>query len=134
MILDKTPIQRFIGQGIVFPLVLSNGKTPIVSGFELIRSSIRMILGWPNGTRYYLAEFGSRLEELLEEPNDEVLKAVVRTFVIDAITDWEKRIYLVSSEIVNVTPTRVDIQLTYRVVNSQTEDTYIFPFYRKINT
>jgi phage baseplate assembly protein W len=128
---DK-PIKDFIGSGISFPIQLNNGKVVVSSGFELIRSSILMILGWPVGTRFYLSEFGSKLEDLLEEPNDDILKQIIYTFVVDPITVWEKRITLVDVSLEDVTQTKLNLRMTYRILNSQTTDTFVFPFYRNI--
>ena len=133
MTFDKKPLENFIGAGIVFPIELDKGKAVVKSGFELIRSSINLIIGWPYGSRFYLSEFGSRIEELLEEPNDEVLRMLINTFVIDSINQWEKRIFLTGADIVDVSPTKIKILLRYRIINSQTEDSFIYPFYRKIN-
>jgi phage baseplate assembly protein W len=128
---DK-PLKDFIGSGISFPIQLNQGRAVLSSGFELIRSSIKMILGWPVGSRFYLAEFGSKLEELLEEPNDDILKQIIYTFVVDPITVWEKRVSLVDVSLEDVTSTKLNLRMTYRIVNSQTTDTFVFPFYRNI--
>jgi phage baseplate assembly protein W len=128
---DK-PIQNFIGSGLTFPIELNNGRGVIKTGFDLIRSSIRAIVMWPEGQRFYLAEFGSKLERLIEEPNDDVLKQIIYTFIVDPINQWEKRISLTQAEIVSVDDRSINISLTYRILNSQSEDSFIFPFYRKI--
>lgn len=128
---DK-PLKDFIGSGIAFPIKLTNGRAVVTSGFELIRSSIQMILGWPVGTRFYLSEFGSKLEELLEEPNDDILKQIIYTFVVDPITVWDKRVSLVDVSLEDITETKLSLRMTYRIVNSQTTDTFVFPFYRNI--
>lgn len=128
---DK-PIQNFIGSGLTFPIELTNGRGVIKTGFDLIRSSIKVIVGWPEGRRFFLAEFGSRLERLVEEPNDDILKQIIYTFIVDPINFWEKRIALIDATIADVDDTRIEIHLRYRILNSQTEDSFIFPFYRKI--
>jgi phage baseplate assembly protein W len=129
---EQKVVQDFIGKGITFPIQLVNGKPPIETGFQLIRASIRNILGWPYGQRFFLTEFGSRLQELIEEPNDYVLKNLINTFVVDAITDWEKRIQLIDAQIENQDGVKINIRLVYRIVNSQQVDNFIFPFYRQI--
>lgn len=132
MAFQQKPIQDFIGKGITFPIVLENGKPKVESGFQLIRSSIAMILTWPYGTRFFLGEFGSRLEELLEEPNDEILKNLINVFVVDAINDWEKRVELLSVTILDIDYKTIHIGLRYKIINTQLQDNYIFPFYRQI--
>lgn len=129
---NPKPVQDFIGQGLTFPINLQNGKPSIDSGFNLIRASIRNILAFEYGTRYFLAEFGSRLNELLEEPNDEILWNTINTFIVDAITTWEKRVSTISTQIVSSSPEKVEVSILYRVNNSQTVDNFIYPFYRQI--
>src|SRR6478735_6022309 len=95
---QDVPIQNFIGSGLTFPIELDNGRGVIKTGFDLIRSSIRAIVMWPVGSRFYLAEFGSKLERLIEEPNDDILKQIIYTFIVDPINQWEKRIQLLSAQ------------------------------------
>jgi len=128
----KEPIQDFIGKGIIFPIELVKGKPPLQTGFPLIRSSISVILGWLYGTRFMLGEFGSRLKELIEEPNDDVLKTIVEQFVIEAIVKWETRIEQTRASVLRVTLEKVEVQIDYKVVNSQREDSFIYPFYKNI--
>ena len=86
-------------RGYYFPLQMLNGR-PVMGDFkDLIKSSIRTILGWPLGTRYFNDYFGSRVHELLEEPNDTILKTFIRRYVIDSITQHETRIVLDSVNI-----------------------------------
>ena len=124
--------QSFVGQGITLPLKLVNGKPPLESGFELIRSSIIMILSWKYGSRFFLGEFGSKLHLLLEEPNDDILQETIEVFVIDAITNWDPRIELVESIIERPNESTINLTITYKILNTKKEDTFTFPFYRKI--
>lgn len=129
---NPKPVADFIGNGLIFPIKLTNGRGTIYSGFDLLRSSIRNILAFKYGTKFFSGEFGSRLNELMEEPNDEVLKNLIETFVFQAITRWEKRVSTVSSSIVRVDSATVQVQITYQIKNSQSVDNFIYPFYRQI--
>jgi len=128
-------IDQYLGKGIIFPVELSpSGSAVIRGGPDLIKSSIFMILSWPKNHRIFLNEFGSRLEELLEEPNDELLKGLVEYFVIDSLRDWEKRIILLDSVIERMFVEKLDVKILYRIKASGFEDTLTFPFYRNIPT
>lgn len=61
---------------------------------DLVWSSIVLILSTPIGTRIMLPEFGSRISDLLWEPNDEVLRSLAKTYIIDAIGRWEPRVQI----------------------------------------
>lgn len=133
MAFEIKTLKNFIGGGITLPIKLVNGKPPIESGFDLIRASIRMILSWEFGTRFFLNEFGSELNSLLEEPNDHVLENLISTFVTDAVTRWENRVQLLDVQVQREESiSKISITLTYRIVNTQREDTFVFPFYRNI--
>lgn len=125
--------ENYIGSGITLPLKISNGTVPLDSGVELIRSSIRMILFWLKGTRFFLTEFGSKMEELLEEPNDNVLSHLCYTIITDALNTWEKRIEVMDVNISIEDRGKLKVSITYKIITSQRLDTFTFPFYSEIN-
>ena len=127
-------IKKFIGSGITFPLQIEKGSVVVKSDFSLIRSSIGIILNWQIGTRFYNERFGSRIWECLEEPNDNVVKALLSHFIIESLTLWEKRIELKNNSLIytKVSHDKINITLTYRLKNSNIEETYIYPFYKEI--
>ena len=112
--------------GLAFPLELSSGKHLVVSGVDLIQSSLKIIISWPMFTRYYVGEFGSRVYEILEEPNDDILINLIRRFVIDAINTWEKRIELISLEVTRPSPEKLSIDLTYNIRESNSEGSFYY--------
>jgi phage baseplate assembly protein W len=128
-------LNKRIGQGLAFPIQLdSNGRAVVSGGSELINSSLRSILYWLVGTRFMLGEFGSMVYQLLHQPTDSVLVGLIRTYVIDAITKWEKRITLKQVNFKIISDTEVNIELVYTLANSTTQGSFVFPFYTKINT
>jgi len=129
---DET-VNRFIGKALTFPIEIdANGRAVISEGVEVIKRSIETIIGWPHGTRWFLNEFGSKLEDVLEEPNDLVLKALVKSELIQVITRWEKRIIPLDIKFLDATDTSVNIFVAYQIRNTQVEDSFVFPFYRRI--
>ena len=90
----------FLGKGLRYPFrfqSLSGGtqvSTATSREHEHIRESILQILGTRIGERFMNPEFGSRLKDLVFEQNDEVLKGLLRHYVIDAIKRWEKRVII----------------------------------------
>lgn len=116
-------------QGLVFPLELSSGKHVIAEGEDLIKSSIKIILSWPLFTREYEDDFGSRIHEALEDQNDEVLITLVKRFVIDSITKWEKRIELKKMTFERPSNEKLIVDLLYRIKDINIEDTLRYTFY-----
>ncbi len=126
-------VNRFIGKTLTFPIEIDvNGRAVISEGVDVIRRSIETILSSPRGTRYFLNEFGSDLESVLEEPNDLVLEALVKKELIESITQWEKRIIPLDIRFLDATDTKINIYVSYQIRNTQVEDSFVFPFYRRI--
>lgn len=124
---------RFLGRAIKFPLRIINGKPLIADSRESIEQSVYRILSTEEGSRFFLPEYGSRLHELMFEPNDDVVHSLLRQFIFEAIQRWEKRI-----KFIDVTFTqdndRIDCLINYRILATSESLNFIFPFYKKINT
>jgi len=127
-------VDDFLGKGVTLPMNLVNGAWPLETGVTLIRESIKMILRWVYGTRFFLVEFGSKLEQLLEEPNDEVLRSIAYELIVDALSTWEKRVEVIEVAIERPDFHKLNLKLTYMIVASKKTDTFVFPFYSKITT
>lgn len=90
-----------LGRGLDFPFRFDprTGAVTLSEEEAHIRASIRQILGTRIGERLMRPEFGSRIHELVFEPNDQVLKSLVRHYVIEALERWEKRIRMLKVEV-----------------------------------
>jgi len=115
-------------KGLMFPLELVSGKHVLVEGIDLIQASIKIIIAWPLFVRFYEGNFGSRIYEVLEEPNDDILVNLIRRFVIDAITQWEKRVELKSLTIERVSSENVSIELVYNIKESNIEGSFYYNY------
>lgn len=129
---DPALIAEF-GKALKFPIELVGGKATLVTGVELIRQSIIQILSWPMGTRYYLYEFGSSIESVIDEPSIN-LNSIVNYHITTPLNKWEKRVELINSSIILIGIDKVDIQLTYKLTRLNITDTFIYPFYRNLQS
>lgn len=64
-----------------------------------------------------------------------VLRALLRHYVIDAITRWEKRVYVTDVSF-DESPVGSDqnlfrVRIAYRVIQAQVDGNLIFPFWRE---
>lgn len=85
--------------GLFFPIIIDNG-TPAEPGLEdSIESSIRIILAYDIGHRFFLGSFGSILDSLIGAPNTHKAHGIISLFVVKAITRWERRLYDIDSEV-----------------------------------
>lgn len=102
------------------------------TGSDTIRASVIHILGTHIGERVHLIDFGSRLQELVFEPDDDAFVTLAQTFINEALRRWEPRIDLLSTEVIlKPTTNKADILITYRIRGPvQQEDVLSFQFSR----
>lgn len=131
---------EFLGKGLRFPFtfqVRSGGaqiSTATSSDHAHIHESIKQILGTRKGERFMRPEFGTRLHELVFERNDRLLYGLIRHEVIEALDTWEPRVIIKD---VVVGPDSTDdhlvlVDIRYRLISSQVEGNYVYPFYREV--
>lgn len=114
-------------KGLVFPLVLDGGKPEIGTGISLIKSSILIILSWFYD-REFTQEFRSRLDEVTEEPNDDITLDLVRHFTVESISTWEKRIELLEVEVNRPEINSLSIHIRFYSKELSIEDTFNFNY------
>jgi phage baseplate assembly protein W len=130
----------FLGKGLKYPFRFQSvsGGTEVSTAtsreHDHIQESILQILGTRPGERLMNPEFGSKLYDLVFEQNDEVLKGLIRHYVIDAIKRWEKRV-IITGVTFDDTPQNIDrnllsVRISYRVIQSQAKGTLVYPFCR----
>jgi phage baseplate assembly protein W len=131
----------FLGKGMKYPFRFQSvsGGTDVSAAtsreHDHIRESILQILGTRPGERLMNPEFGSRLHDLVFEQNDEILKGLIRHYVIDAIKRWEKRVVITAVSF-DDTPQTIDrnllpIRISYNVIQSEVEGSLVYPFCRE---
>lgn len=125
-------INKFLGSGLAYPVIIDSKGSPVIAkGIELIRSSIINILSWPLNQRFFLPQFGSMINFLIEEPNDILLRGLVRYYIEESLNQWEPRINILDITF-QAKNEMLNCEITYSVINSEIEDTFVYPFYRKI--
>lgn len=126
-------LDKFIGVGLVFPIILDDkGGANIEGGFNLINASIKSILSWMVGTRFFLGEYGSKLELLIEEPNDNVLQATLEHYTKEALENFETRINVLTISFERKDIYTINITMIYQLINTDIRNTFIFPYYSQL--
>jgi phage baseplate assembly protein W len=125
--------QRVLGRGISYPFSFaSTGKAEnidVTQGVAKINQSIMMILSTRVGERIMLPEYGSRLPELVFDPNDEILHAELQFYTADALSRWEKRITVTSVVTVdNSDASEVGIHIEYLINKLHVIGSFVYPF------
>ena len=126
---------EIIGTGLQCPDSFNDtsGKVKSSTGVDRINQSIIHILSTPVGLRYFVPEFGCRINELIFEPNDYILEDMLILYIKEALTRWENRIKVL--EIVPMVikgENTVPINITYNLVNTNSVYNFVYPFNRQI--
>lgn len=133
-------VLEFLGKGLRFPFTFqrrSGGaqiSTATSSDHAHIHESIRQILGTRKGERFMRPEFGTRLYELVFEPNDRLLYGLIRHEVMEALDEWEPRV-VVTDVIVAASDTDehlVLVDIRYRLISAQVSGNLVWPFWREL--
>jgi len=90
-----------------------------------------MILSTAPGERVMLPEFGCGIQELVFEPNSDLVRESMAARVRTALLRWEPRIDVldVNSEAPIGQPNLVLIRVDYRVRSANTVHNLVYPFY-----
>lgn len=88
-----------IGIGAIFPIELEEndqGQTgwyPVYGDSKLIEENIKALLLYEIGQRLRQEDFGTRLIEVLEEPNTS-LSFLIREYIMQALNKYESRVLI----------------------------------------
>ena len=86
--------------GAPYPIATTpKGYLPSISGVDTIKADLLQLLLTYPGSRVMLPAFGTRLKDLIFEPNDIILRDRARDMIIDAISQWEPRIAVEAIEV-----------------------------------
>ena len=122
----------FIGRGILWPLrVDQSGSIALGSGPDDINASIRMAIMTAPGERVMRPQFGCRVWDLLFEPINANTLGLMGEAIRDTVSQWEPRVDLedVAVEPDPASPSRVTIDVRYRVKATNDRRNLVFPFY-----
>ena len=102
--------------GLYFPLIFDSG-TILYPGIEQsIDASIKHILTWDYGKRYFNPAFGSRLNSMLGEGATSDALTSLKQDIQDAISTWEPRLSNVSVTLTAIGE-KVNLSVTGQITN-----------------
>ncbi len=126
------PTKDFLGSGWKFPPRLdTRGRIELAHQEQDIEEAIYMILMTNKGERPMRPEFGSELSRLQFAPSDAATAGLARRYVQEALLRWEPRIDLVQvhANPDPASPSRLMIDVRYRIRANNNERNLVFPFY-----
>lgn len=104
-----------------------NGGYLTISGVSKILQSIYIILSTPKGTRFFNPEFGTRIYQCLFEPNDFILKDLLKTYVVEDLQQQEPRCVFDAEVKLERGSNKAEIKIKFAVKG--TEDVYEYKYY-----
>ena len=124
--------REFLGTGFRFPLVPdATGSLGWSSGDANVEQSLQILLMTVAGERVMRAELGTDAERMVFAPGSERYLRLLETTIEEAVRDWESRVDLVEvrAEAEPSDATHVIVSIAYRVRQSNTRHSLVFPFY-----
>jgi phage baseplate assembly protein W len=121
----------FLGIGWKLPVSLEDGRIAMAEYEESIRESIWIILATARGERRMRPDFGCGIHDLVFAVPSGETSGRVASEVRQALILWEPRIELldVSAGTDEAEPTRLLIQIEYRVRATNNRFNLVYPFY-----
>ena len=146
-----TNFSPFLGKGARYPFAFDEitggvktassegyylGNPAINDSLEKINGSIENILSTTLNKRFFLPTFGSKVNSLVFEPNDDIFADTIRIYIGEALNTWEKRIIVLSTDVLtdntDLDNHTAKITVNYKVISSQKVGNYIYPFVRSL--
>lgn len=126
-----------IGTAGEYPMNVASGSGKVISGKEVIVASMLQLLGIRKGELPENPYLGSNLHLAEHEPIDEVLESLLRTYILDALrptvnNPGEGRARVIDMSFDFDDTAIVKINITYEILASNEIDTFVYPFYRKL--
>ena len=125
--------KEFLGRGWKFPpgVDLASGRVATSEYEQDIRESLWIILSTAKGERVMRPDFGCGIHELVFDPIGTATVGRFASSVREAITEWEPRVELVAVEIETAEAAngKLEIDVRYRVRETNNEFNLVYPFY-----
>ena len=121
----------FLGVGWGFPVSLDRGRIAMDRYEESIRQAVWIILATARGERQMRPDFGCGIHDLVFATNSAETAGRVATDVREALVLWEPRIDLENVDVTSdpAEPSRLLIQIEYRVRSTNNRFNLVYPFY-----
>jgi uncharacterized protein len=123
---------EFVGRGVSLPVATGpTGALALVGDDEVIRRSIRLIVGTAFGERPMRPEFGCGLHDLVFAGNDSRTAGQAAYEVQASLARWETRIDVLDVDVSfpGAGPGVMHVAITYRRRGTNDPRNLVFPFY-----
>lgn len=122
----------FVGRGFRFPFAVDHtGAVAMASGHDVIEGSMVVIISTAPGERVMRPDFGCAIWEQLFDPVNHNTLGLMSEAVRQALSRWEPRIDIeaVVAQPAADSPGCVEIDIDYRVRDTNERRNLVYPFY-----
>lgn len=130
--------KSFLGTGWGFPPAFQEQtlSLELVSEEKDIRQSLFILLSTVPGERLLNPSFGCDLSSLVFERITESLRYEIKSMVSRAISLFESRVTVekVEVQIISIEPGMLQVVVDYKVVQTNSRDNIVYPFYLQEGT
>jgi phage baseplate assembly protein W len=114
--------------GLSFPFRIdpTTGGVSWSFGTDKLRQNIRLIIGTRYGERPMLRDFGTRVHQLVHDPNDAVLADLLKQQVQEALLNFEPRVLVTQAQVVQ-SEAEVRMVLDYVQTSAPVADQLVLP-------
>jgi phage baseplate assembly protein W len=125
--------KAFLGKGWALPVTVeaATGKIAMSAYEQDIKEAIRIILSTTKGERVMRPDFGCGIHDLVFESMHTATLGLVESNVREALINWEPRIEVISVDVSTAEADngRLNVNIDYRVRETNREDNLVYPFY-----
>jgi len=122
---------EFLGRGWSFPIAADGGRIVEIGQDDKIRQAIEIILRTAPGERVTRPDFGCSIHELVFDTLGGDMIGRVESAISSALATWEPRIDVlaIAAQQDPDDPTRLLIEINYRIRSTNSRFNLVFPFY-----
>lgn len=119
-------IDDIAGPAFPFRIDPVTGGVAWAFGSDKLRQNVRLVLSTRCGERPMLRDYGTRIQSLVHNPNDEVMGELLRTQAQQALLQFEPRILVTQIQVVQ-DEGEVRMQLSFTHTTEPIADQLILP-------
>ena len=129
---------KFLGKGLQYPFIFasSGGAKPSSSateseGIEHVKQALIQVLKTSIGERVMKRDFGSSLQQLVFQPQQQLLLTQIVNAVKTAVETWEKRVIVKEIKVLELNPKdgKIEISISFKIISTNVEGNLVYPFY-----
>jgi uncharacterized protein len=119
------PLAEVAGPAFPFRIDPVTGRVAISRGTTKVREDVRVLLATRTGERPLQRDFGTRLRSFVQEPDNDVLRDIIRDEVALSFLRWEPRVLVTNAETLPTPDGDVRVAIDYRHVLDASAETLV---------